>query len=324
MHALQRFATVRFATSDLPERDRIPAWREHYGRMALRIDIEPARDAEFECAVVARTLPELQLLDAKMSAARVRRTREFAMDGNDDLVLIINRAGAITASARGRRVELRDGDAVLMSSSDVSDFERHLRGGSLSLRIPRSVLSCGIADIEDAVMRHIPRNIGALRLLASYASAFLEEETLTSPEIRRVAISHVHDLIALTLGATPDAAEAAELRGVPAARLKLAKSFICANSDCQDLSLGAVAAHLGVSPRTVQQLFEREGTTFSAYLLERRLGRARRMLVEPKFAENAIAAIALDAGFGDVSYFNRCFKRRYGATPREIRNETNI
>ena len=29
--------------------------------------------------------------------------------------------------------------------------------------------------------------------------------------------------------------------------------------------------------------------------------------------------IALDAGFGDVSYFNRAFRKRYDATPRDIR-----
>jgi AraC-like DNA-binding protein len=32
-----------------------------------------------------------------------------------------------------------------------------------------------------------------------------------------------------------------------------------------------------------------------------------------------IAATAYDCGFGDVSYFNRMFRRSYGAAPSEIR-----
>jgi AraC-like DNA-binding protein len=32
-----------------------------------------------------------------------------------------------------------------------------------------------------------------------------------------------------------------------------------------------------------------------------------------------ISAIAYDAGFGDVSYFNRTFRRPYGVTPSEVR-----
>jgi AraC-like DNA-binding protein len=35
---------------------------------------------------------------------------------------------------------------------------------------------------------------------------------------------------------------------------------------------------------------------------------------------HSITAIAFDAGFGDLSYFNRTFRRRYGATPSDIRN----
>jgi AraC-like DNA-binding protein len=320
----QRFATVRFFTADLPEQDRVAVWREHYGRMALRIDLEPAKDAKFECALVSRALPELQLLSAKMSPVRVARTREFVADGNDDLVLIINQTGAINASGCGRDVALKEGDAVLMSSSEVSVFNRHSAGGSLSLRMPRSVLSSIVVNVEDAVMQHIPQNAGALKLLANYTGAFLEEHALASPEIRSAAINHVHDLIALTLGAMPDAAAVAKLRGVPAARLKLAKAYIIANSNRRNLSVGAVAAHLGVTPRNVQQLFESEGTTFSAFLLAQRLTRAHRMLTELRFAHSAIGAIAYDVGFGDLSYFNRCFKRRYGTTPREIRNGSTM
>jgi len=29
--------------------------------------------------------------------------------------------------------------------------------------------------------------------------------------------------------------------------------------------------------------------------------------------------VAFDAGFGDLSYFNRVFRRRFGATPSDVR-----
>lgn len=44
------------------------------------------------------------------------------------------------------------------------------------------------------------------------------------------------------------------------------------------------------------------------------------MLTNPALASRSIASVAFDAGFGDLSYFNRAFKRRYGATPSEIRD----
>ena len=43
------------------------------------------------------------------------------------------------------------------------------------------------------------------------------------------------------------------------------------------------------------------------------------MLSDPRLAERTISAIAYDAGFGDLSHFNRAFHRRYGETPSDVR-----
>jgi AraC-like DNA-binding protein len=66
-------------------------------------------------------------------------------------------------------------------------------------------------------------------------------------------------------------------------------------------------------------LFEAEGTTFSQYVLGQRLALAHRLLTDPRDARSTITAIAFDAGFGDLSSFNRAFRRAYGATPSDVR-----
>jgi len=76
-----------------------------------------------------------------------------------------------------------------------------------------------------------------------------------------------------------------------------------------------------VTPRYVQRLFEADGTTFSEYLMEQRLARAHRLLCEPGASHTAISTIAYDVGFGDLSHFNRRFRRQYGLTPRELRGD---
>jgi AraC-like DNA-binding protein len=42
-------------------------------------------------------------------------------------------------------------------------------------------------------------------------------------------------------------------------------------------------------------------------------------LSDPLQMGRSISAIAYAAGFGDLSYFNRAFRRRFGATPSDIR-----
>jgi AraC-like DNA-binding protein len=310
-------STESFSTDDLAENDRVAMWREHFGRRALRVECEPTGERPFEACVTSRSLPGLHVLFGRSSAARLTRTRELTADGNDDFILVVSRAGNIAVSARGRELSLREGDALLGRSDEVTVFESRSHSASLWLRIPRSILSSLLVD--DATMRPIPRQSEALKLLTSYTMALTREHALTTSELQHLVVSHVSDLAGLALGATADAACTARIRGLPAARLRAAKTYIIENSGRRDLSIGLVAAQLGVTPRSLQRLFEADGTTFSTWLLNQRLVHAHRMLCKPELARQPVSAIAGDVGFGDPSHFNRCFRKMYGVTPKEVR-----
>jgi AraC-like DNA-binding protein len=188
------------------------------------------------------------------------------------------------------------------------------------LRIPRAVLTSLVVDADDSVMRLISRKSEALRLLTSYAGMLLDGDVPAAPTLQRLAADHLHELISLALSPTLDAADMAKARGIQAARLREAKIHIVNNCCRQDISVGAVAEHLGVTRRYLQRLFEGDGNTFSSFLLDERLKLAHRMLGEARFADRAIGSIAYDVGFGDLSYFNRCFRKMYGITPSGVRN----
>jgi AraC-like DNA-binding protein len=320
MHQPVSTATVRFSTSDLPEHMRVATWREHYGQTVLRAEIDPGDDAAFDATVTSRVLPGLQLVSGRFTAARIIRTRDMTADGNDDLSLLVNQTGNVTVSARGRRVDLCENDAVLISSGEPVVFDRRSFGESVAIRIPYATLLPSVVDVDDAIMQRIPGSTAALRLLTSYSDALLgDDDAVETVALGHHVATHMHDLVALTLGATREAQDIAKSRGMGAARLRAAKIYVIENIGCRDISIGSVASHLGVTPRYLQRLFENDGTTFSAFLLGRRLSRAHRLLCEPRSASKQVSAIAYDVGFGDLSYFNRCFRRLYGATPMDIR-----
>lgn len=86
-----------------------------------------------------------------------------------------------------------------------------------------------------------------------------------------------------------------------------------------DLSVRGVAAAVGISERYVHKLFERTGTSFSRYVMERRLDGAAADLRDAARATQPVGAIAFDWGFVDMSHFARRFRMRFDCSPSEWR-----
>ena len=311
---------LEFSTDGVPEKDRAAFWREHYGHVMLRVDIEPAPDMLFESRNRCLSLPGLQLMEGSSSPVTISRSGQYLSDGNDDVVLALNRSGSVIISSGGREHSLRDGEAIVVSGGEAASYHRTSFGKSLALRVPRTMFESTVVSLDDALMRPIPADRGPLKLMEDYAGWLLNAGNIDH-QLLNLSVRHIQDLLALTIGPTSDFADTARTRGLRAARLKLAKSFIVAQSHRRDLSVGAVAQSLSVTPRYVQRLFEADGTTFSEFLTGQRLARAHRLLCEPSSSPTAISTIAYDVGFGDLSYFNRCFRRQYGVTPREVRGD---
>ena len=120
-------------------------------------------------------------------------------------------------------------------------------------------------------------------------------------------------------GAKGEVAELASLRGLRAARLQAVLAKIADNFANPGISAQCVAKELGLSARYVHDLLQETGISFSERVLELRLQRARKMLSQRQNDAMRISEIALMNGFSDMSYFNRCFRRRFGCTPSGAR-----
>jgi AraC-like DNA-binding protein len=248
------------------------------------------------------------------------RPKGAAGQGEGDLLLAVNVWGCSLARQRDTELSLRDGDALFWTRSDAGiGIMRFTPARFLGCRVARAEVAALLGRLDDTPMCFVPRDTEALQLLVTYARGIAESVPLATPELQRLAVSHMHDLMAAIVAATRGGHAIAEGRGIAAARLRAIMIDIRAHLDDGDLSVAEVAQRQRMTPRYVHKLFENEGLTFSSFVRDQRLACAQRMLSNPRLTDRTIGSIAFDVGFGDLSYFNRTFRRRYGTTPGEIR-----
>ena len=306
-----------FSASDFPARQRLAAWREIFGRTVVNLELEPIEPESFASEATVCQLPGLGILHGETAGIHMMHTQELIL--NDDLSFMAAPTCRWRASQLGREALLEPGDGVLMNNAEVGSMTLGSNARFRTFRVPSMALTPLTSNLDAVVARRIPANNAALKLLIRYLDAISESGALADPNLQRLAPTHVYDLLAVVLGATPDATAIAESRGLRAGRLVAAQAFIQQHLHRHDLRADAVAAHLGVTARYVHILFEVEQQTFLKYVYAERLDRARRMLLADP--ARAVGAIALAVGFGDLSHFNRIFRRRFGCTPSDMRAE---
>jgi AraC-like DNA-binding protein len=239
----------------------------------------------------------------------------------DEVGIITNVRGLHRVTFGRQELVLNDGEAAVGLLAEAGSFTHLPPGDVIALRVPRMQIAPLVAKLDDCLARRIPAGTPALRLLTGYLRLAEDRQAIACSDAQHLFVQHVYDLMAAASGATRDAAEVAEGRGLRAARLHAIKQDIGKNLDQLDLSVATIADRHRCTSRFVQRLFEGEGTTFTEYVLSQRLARAHRLLTDPRRDGEKISAVAYDCGFADVSYFNRAFRRHYGAAPSDVRAE---
>ena len=250
--------------------------------------------------------------------AQLRRTKELISQTDEGVALLIDRKGSLGWSQHGADIQLTRSSAVLVLHAEPAEMV-FPSANYTAIIAPRKAIAPLTKGMEDR--RYIPPGTEALALLPTCLRMLCG---LSEPHVIQRSVTYIYHLMALALGPTHEAAALANARGLRAARLQAVKADIAANLTSRDLSVTAVALRQRVTPRYVHMLFDSTGTTFSQFVLAERLAYVRRLLLDPRHAHQPIGAIVYDAGFGDLSYFNRTFRRLFGATPSEVRRgETN-
>ena len=309
---------------DLDDGARFNHWRDNWAAMFGAFDLVRAENQPFAARFQAVAFRDIGLARLDATLSRSTRTARQLADGTDHFSLGFNLGeGPLAADQHRRQSLLGPGDGALLSNSEPGGLQCGARLTCVHLILPRRGMLERVPEAEDLIAAPLDSGNEAARLLVRYLDALTGPAALGhDPLLLAHVETNLLDLTALVLGAAGEAAELARLRGLRAARLREILAAIRAGYTEPDFSPHRVARQLGVSPRHLQDLLHETGRTFTERVLELRLAKAREMLAAPRFDRVGIGDIAYRCGFNDVSYFIRCFRRRFGAAPRDYRKRS--
>lgn len=293
----------------------VEAFIEIWGREILRMKMTPLDGHPLDIDLTLQSLPGFAPASGSLSPIRNHHTS--ALIDNDDLILVAIQSGVGEATQHGRIAMVAAGQAVLTPNGANGSFTGLTTTHVVNFRLSRNLLRPHVADLDALVAHPIPNDDHVLQLLLRYAAMLNDRNELGTAKLRLTIATHMHDLATLLLGNR--SGTGLHGPGLRAARLRAIKDNIHEKIGQHGLSIADIARSQKISESYIRQLLADDGTTFTDLVLNERLARAYRMLSDPRKSELFISAIAYEAGFGDLSYFNRTFRRRYGASPSEVR-----
>ncbi|MDB5561051.1 MAG: helix-turn-helix protein [Hyphomicrobiales bacterium] len=314
-----------FSSDHLPqhlsEAAKFNLWRDIYIGEIAALDISVSDRLPFHAEMQAVGLGPLLLTRMTGSITGMARTASHvASEGSGDYCLLINKgATAMGGTFRQKQTTIASGAAALQTFGEPLSLSAGDSNAWINLIVPRDLVAHALPDIDARLAIEIGADNEALRLLVDYCRMLETRAPLTSPELVDHTTNTIIDLVGLATGAKGEAADMAGLRGLRAARLAAILGKIQAGFADPHISALGVALSLGLSLRYVHSLLQETGIGFSERVLELRLQKAKLQLADRRFDHLRISEIAYAAGFGDVSYFNRSFRRRFGITPSAAR-----
>ncbi|MET8871656.1 AraC family transcriptional regulator [Nocardia sp. NPDC004604] len=279
-----------------------------------RVGFAFPRLSDFRGRVALRRTDNYQIVAWQADIVTYYRTAKHVReDADGDYRLMLPTTGQLTIWQDDQHVPMTPGIGGLMTIDQPFAITQVSGTEGLTMTIPRG-------EIDHRLGRAAPRaplvdlTSGLGRVVADLATSLAaERDTLTHGQFDAVSERLVELLCMHIVGDHPT-----EHRHLTDVESRV-RHYIRTNAHDPELTPAAVARALGWSLRQVQLALQHGGTTPRELIKEERLRLAHARLRNPAYHHWSIATLAAGLGFSSASSFSTAFRRRFGATPRDIR-----
>ena len=306
-----------FSTDLVPIADRLDAWLCNARQICGDCRFEFPRRPTFHGSIERRSVAGLEL--TRFSSTPVSFAKfpiNTANSGDRSCIVISQLQGVRRYSQGGATAMLKPGDSTLIDAGRPWSSTCAGECSRLYLRIPRWLMQNRLRLANLPLLPRISGESGLGVSLFDLAASLYQEAQVLSLEEGVSAIEAYLELLCACVGHPERHREETHF----AELYSRAELFIETHLSEPVLGPTEIANALGISVRHLHRLFSQKESTVGKYIRDRRLERCQRDLCDARFTDRNITDIAFFWGFSDSAHFSRCFKRRFGISPRLFRS----
>jgi AraC family transcriptional activator of tynA and feaB len=286
------------------------------------VQLEPRKIAEqpFQGTISRTDVASIQISRVEATRHVVLRLRSHIARSIGDVYFVnLQLEGVGRYTQRCHEQICGPGDLAIVDTTEPFEIANCRNFSLFCFAVPRRLLPSALAERPRLRLSETEAGRALSRTLAGHAELCLRSEPNSG--ISAFGAQHVVDLISHAPGMLEE--RPPERVGL-SVLLSMMLDYIDRHLDDPELGAAKLALKFHCSQRYVHKLFATMGRSVGEHVNGQRVLLCTRNLLDQAYRRATIAEIAFNAGFRDISHFNRLFKRSSGLAPREFRRAMSL
>jgi AraC-like DNA-binding protein len=291
------------------------SWAEDLADAFVQLEPRKITEQPFQGVISRTDVAAIKISRVEATKHVVLRLRSHIARSIGDVYFVnLQLDGVGRYTQRGHEQICGPGDLAVVDTTEPFEIENCRNFSLFCFAVPRQLLPGTLAERPRLRLSATEAGRALSRTLAGHADLCLR--SVPNSGISAFGAQHVVDLISHAPGILEEQPPERAGRSV---LLSMMLDYIDRHVDDPDLGADMLALKFHCSQRYVHKLFSTTGRSLGEHINGQRILLCTRNLLDHARQRATVAEIAFEAGFRDISHFNRLFKRSTGLAPREFR-----